>query len=138
MNKVIAFSIITIFFVLLTTGNSLVLADRNDDDEDDDDNDRDRDNKFSEGGVNWIKICENAPSFLVSEPCDELVDDDNELTSKGKEVLCSVGGPLAGVIGSYLAGPLGGIAGGKLACKESSNSGISDGFVGSILSSLLN
>jgi hypothetical protein len=42
MNKLIAFSIIAVFFALLTTCNSVVLADR-DDDDDDDDNDRDYD-----------------------------------------------------------------------------------------------
>ena len=53
MNKVIAFSIITMFFALFTTSNSVALADRDDDDDDDDERERnnddnnDRDDKSS-------------------------------------------------------------------------------------------
>ena len=44
MNMLIAFSIIAVFFALLTTCNSVVLADR---DDDDNDRDYDRDDKSS-------------------------------------------------------------------------------------------
>ena len=107
-----------------------------------DDEDSDRDNKFSKGGVNRMKICENTPSFIVSEPCDELVDSDNELTSKGKEVVCSLGRPLAGLVGSSIGDPTG-LAGGFVAdklldCPRSSSSGIGNGIVDDLLSKLLN
>ena len=97
----------------------------------------------SNNGINWMKYCNMAPDFLVSEPCDELVDDNNELTTKGEKVLlCIVGKPLGGMAGASIGDPTG-LAGGFVAdrlldCPKSSNSGISDGIVGSILSKLLN
>ena len=74
MNKLIAFSIISVFFALLTTCNSVVLADR-DDDDDDDDNDRDRDNddndrdgKSSNKGIKDL-VCKVAPfASLTGDP----------------------------------------------------------------------
>ncbi len=54
----------------------------------------------SNNGINWMKLCEMAPDFLVSEPCNELVDDNNELTSEGERVLlCLGGGTLAIIMG---------------------------------------
>jgi hypothetical protein len=49
-----------------------------------------------------MTTCENTPSFIVSEPCDELVDSNKELTGKVKEVVCSLGRPLAGLVGSSI------------------------------------
>ena len=89
-----------------------------------------------------MKICENAPSFLVSEPCYELVDNDNELTSKGREVLCSLGRPLAGMAGSLIGDPTGLVCGlvvdNLLDCSRSSSSGIGSGIEDNLLSKLLN
>lgn len=62
----------------------------------------------SNRGIDWMKICEKAPGFLLSAPCDELVSDDNELTSKGKRELACLAAPLAG----YLIGDLSGLTGG--------------------------
>ncbi|HET7642917.1 MAG TPA: hypothetical protein VFK40_05375 [Nitrososphaeraceae archaeon] len=41
-----------------------------------------------------------APDFLISYPCSELVNDDNELTSKGERFLiCIVEGILSTLLG---------------------------------------
>ena len=48
--------------------------------------------------IDWMKICEKAPDFLLSASCDELVDNNNELTSKGKKELLCLACPLAGYL----------------------------------------
>ena len=84
MKKVIALSIITMFLASITSIDSFVLADRD----------------SSDDVINWMKVCQMAPDFLVSDPCNELVNDDNELTSKGQRVLtCIGGGTLATLLG---------------------------------------
>ena len=54
--------------------------------------------ELSNRGIDWIKICENAPDFLLPTSCNELVNDDNELTSKGERELLSLVAPLAGTL----------------------------------------
>ena len=93
----------------------------------------------SNSGIDWMKYCQMSPDFLVSEPCNELVDSNNELTSKGESVLlCLIGKPLGGMAGASIGDPTG-LAGGfvvdkLLDCPKSSDGGI----VGNLLSSLLN
>jgi hypothetical protein len=53
---------------------------------------------LSYGGIDWINICEKAPDFLLSTSCNELVNDDNELTPKGERELLSLAAPLAGTL----------------------------------------
>ena len=43
--------------------------------------------ELSNRGIDWIKICEKAPDFLLPTSCDELVNEDNELTPKGEREL---------------------------------------------------
>lgn len=52
----------------------------------------------SNRGIDWMKVCQMAPDVLVSEPCDELVTDYNELTSKGERVLACIGGGALAII----------------------------------------
>jgi hypothetical protein len=54
--------------------------------------------ELSYKGIDWIKICEKAPDFLLPTSCNELVNDDNELTSKGERELLSLVAPLAGTL----------------------------------------
>ena len=53
---------------------------------------------LSNNGIDWIKICENAPDFMLPTSCDELVNDNNELTPKGESELLSFASPLAGIL----------------------------------------
>jgi hypothetical protein len=54
--------------------------------------------ELSNRGIDWIKICEKAPDFLLPTSCDELVNEDNELTPKGERELLSFAAPLAGTL----------------------------------------
>lgn len=54
--------------------------------------------ELSNRGIDWIKICEKAPDFLLPTSCDELVNEDNELTPKGERELLSLVAPLAGTL----------------------------------------
>jgi hypothetical protein len=88
----------------------------------------------SNNGIDWMKYCKMAPDFLVSEPCGELVDDNNELTSKGEKVLLCLGLPLAGYLVDSGSGLVGTAAAGFVGCSSSAGEGI----VGNLLSKLLN
>ena len=69
-------------------------------------------------GIDWMKVCEKAPDFLLSASCDELVDDNNELTSKGEKELLCLGAPLAGYLIGDLSGLTSGIVGKYLCNRE--------------------
>ena len=88
----------------------------------------------SNNGINWMKYCKMAPEFLISDPCDELVDNNNELTSKGEKVLLCLGIPAAGYLLDGGSGLAGGAAAGLIGCSGTSGSGI----VGNLLSNILN
>src|SRR5688500_1408737 len=113
MKKVIALSIITMFLASITSIDFSVLAERD----------------SSDDRINWMKVCQMAPDFLVSDSCSELVNDNNELTSKGEGVLLCLGGnTLAAILSGNPAMGLG-----AAGCGSSSASGLTN-----LLSNLLN
>jgi hypothetical protein len=54
--------------------------------------------ELSNSGIDWIKICEKAPDFLLPTSCDELINEENELTLKGERELLFFAAPLAGTL----------------------------------------
>ena len=61
--------------------------------------------------IDWMKICEKASDCLLSASCDELLDNNNELASKGKKELLCLAGPLAGYVIADLSGLTSGFVG---------------------------
>ena len=100
------------FLASITSIDSFVLADRD----------------SSDDGINWMKDCQMAPDFLVSDSRSELVNDDNELTSKEEGFLLCLGGK---TVAAILSGdPAMGL--GAAGCGSSSASGLTN-----LLSNLL-
>lgn len=79
--------------------------------------------------MDWMEICEKAHPIIVSEPCDELVDNNNELTSKGELVLLCLGGKtLAFITGQW---ELLGLQ--SIICSGSSDRGMVDNLLSELL-----
>ena len=90
-------------------------------------------------GTDWMKYCKMAPDFLIAEEsCSELVDSNNELTSKGKQKLMCLGGGALAILAPEFALKIASL-GSAVGCLGSSNNneGSSSGLTG-LLSRILN